>query len=391
MRRMRSYLVLDVETTISNKGNPFDEANKLCYVGLQDWDVYDIEYSDGPYRDKLDTIQKAIDESDLLVGFNIKFDLHWIRKYGINFVGKRIWDCQLVHFILTGQQNPYPSLNGVAAYYDLGSKLDVIASEYWKNGIDTPNIPRDLLEEYLDGDLKLTEQVYLKQLEEVEKASPQLKRLISLHNQDLLVLQEMEYNGILFNEAECIRLGKELKEQIGILDKDLFDYHNLVDFNPSSTEHVSSLLYGGTIKVKRREAIGIFKTGERKGQVKERWADVEIKFDRLITPLKGSELEKEGFYSIDDQTLKSLRPRSNYAKNLIELILTRATLMKRLTAYYEGLVDLRTSMNWSTGKLHGVLNQCVAKTGRLSSTKPNLQNFDGEIKQLFGSRYAVTS
>ena len=73
---------------------------------------------------------------------------------------------------------------------------------------------------------------------------------------------------------------------------------------------------------------------------KERWTEVEIKFDRLITPLKGSELEKEGFYSVDDQTLKSLRPRSNWAKNLIELILTRATLMKRLTAYYEGLVEL---------------------------------------------------
>lgn len=387
---MRNYLVLDVETTISNKGNPFDETNKLCYVGLQDWDVYDIEYSGEPYRNKLDTIQKAIDDAEILVGFNIKFDLHWIRKYGINFVGKRIWDCQLVHFILTGQQNPYPSLNGVAAYYDLGSKLDVIASEYWKNGIDTPDIPKDLLEEYLDGDLRLTEQVYLKQLEEVEKASPQLKRLISLHNQDLLILQEMEYNGILFDEASSNKLAKELEEQIGVLDGLLFEYHNLMDFNPNSTEHVSVLLYGGVIKVKRKEVIGTFKTGLRAGQPKERWKEEEITFEKIITPLKGSELEKEGFYSTDEQTLKTLKG-SKRAKELIELLLTRATLEKRLTAYYRGLVDLRLKMNWPTGKLHGVLNQCVAKTGRLSSTKPNLQNFDGEIKQLFGSRYAVTS
>ena len=65
--------------------------------------------------------------------------------------------------------------------------------------------------------------------------------------------------------------------------------------------------------------------------------------------------------------------------------------MKRLTAYYQGLPELRSKMNWPVGKLHGILNQCVAKTGRLSSTKPNLQNFDGEIKQLFGSRYVTTS
>jgi len=29
-----SYLVLDVETTISNKGNPFDQSNKLMMIGL---------------------------------------------------------------------------------------------------------------------------------------------------------------------------------------------------------------------------------------------------------------------------------------------------------------------------------------------------------------------
>ena len=92
---MRS-LILDVETTISNKGNPFDETNKLCYVGLLDTSpsVFSIEYDDQPYRSHLEKIQSKIDEAEVLVGFNIKFDLHWLRKYGINFVGKRIWDCQ---------------------------------------------------------------------------------------------------------------------------------------------------------------------------------------------------------------------------------------------------------------------------------------------------------
>ena len=52
-----------------------------------------------------------------------------------------------------------------------------------------------------------------------------------------------------------------------------------------------------------------------------------------------------------------------------------------MTAYYRGLVDLRVKMNWPFGKLHGVLNQCVAKTGRLSSTKPNLQNMCPELQE----------
>lgn len=385
---MRS-LILDVETTISNKGNPFDETNKLCYIGLLDTDasVYSIEYDDQPYRTRLEEIQAKVNGADILVGFNIKFDLHWIRKYGINFMGKRVWDCQLVHFILTGQQHPYPSLNSVAAYYDLGSKLDVIATEYWKNGVDTDKIPRDLLEDYLKQDLLLTQKVYEKQMEEFASSAKNMQRLISLHNQDLVILQEMEFNGLLFDENSSTILATELEDQIAVIDKILMEYHDLVEFNPNSTEHVSSLLYGGIIKVRRREAIGVFKTGERKGQTKERWVEHEITFPRLINPIKGSELTKEGFFSTDDQTLKSLKTRSKYAKDLVEVLLKRATLEKRLTAYYKGLVDLRKEMNWHEGRLHGQLNQCVARTGRLSSSKPNLQNFDGEIKTLFGSRY----
>ena len=385
---MRS-LILDVETTISNKGNPFDETNKLCYIGFLGSTprTISIEYGDEPYRHKLEEIQKEIDNNEILVGFNIKFDLHWIRKYGINFVGKRIWDCQLVHFILTGQQYPYPSLNGVSAYYNLGSKLDVIATEYWSNKIDTPNIPKDLLEEYLIQDLQLTQKVYKKQMEEFAVSTKAMQRLISLHNQDLLILQEMEFNGLLFDENRSNILAKELETQIEVMDKILYDYHDLVEFNPNSTEHVSSLLYGGTFKVRRREVIGVFKTGTRMGQQKERWVDHEIVFPRLINPIKGSELVKEGFFSTDDQTLKSLKIRSKYGKDLVEVLLKRATLEKRLTAYYRGLVDLRKEMNWHEGRLYGQLNQCVARTGRLSSSKPNLQNFDVEIKTLFGSRY----
>jgi DNA polymerase I-like protein with 3'-5' exonuclease and polymerase domains len=382
-------LILDVETTISNKGNPFDESNKLCYVGTYDgmaYGLHNIEYDSEPYGSILSNVQTIVDACDLIIGFNIKFDLHWIRRYGISFSNKRIWDCQLVHFILTGQTASYPSLNGVAAYYDLGSKLDVVSTEYWKNGIDTPDIPEDILTEYLQGDLDLTYQVYLKQREELDKASPQLRRLVSLHNQDLLVLQEMEYNGLVFDEAKCTELGEELTVQIKRLDELLYDYHQTDGFNSNSTEHLSALLYGGTIVFKRREVIGVFKTGTRAGQDKERWVDYPIVFEKIVNPIKGSELAKEGFYSTDEQTLKSLKG-SKKAKELVELLLRRATLEKRLSTYYEGLVKLRKEMKWDEGKLHGQLNQCVARTGRLSSSRPNLQNFDGEIKELFRSRY----
>ena len=75
---MMNELIIDIECTISSKGNPFDERNRLCYVGLYNntlCDLVDIDYSGTPYRERLDAIQRSIDSHSILVGFNIKFDL----------------------------------------------------------------------------------------------------------------------------------------------------------------------------------------------------------------------------------------------------------------------------------------------------------------------------
>jgi DNA polymerase I-like protein with 3'-5' exonuclease and polymerase domains len=381
-----TILVFDTETTISNKGNPFDKQNKLCYYGDNHGLILGIEYEDTPYVDKLKQIQNNFDNASLIVGFNLKFDLHWVRNYGISFKNKRLWDCQLVHFILTGQQHTYPSLNEVAEYYGLEQKLDVVAEEYWNNKIDTPNIPKNILESYLKQDVKLTEQIYYKQVEDIQK-SPHLKVLISLHNQDLLVLEEMEYNGLLFNEERSIELGAKLSDDLSNLDSVLYSYHNLDEFNPNSTDHLSAFLYGGTINLSRKVPNGTYKTGLKAGQPKEKWEDYSVQFDQIVRPLKGSELKKEGLYSTDEQTLRNLRGNKK-AKEIIEILLTRAEYEKRVSTYYYGLPKLRKEMNWDDGHIYGQLNQCVARTGRLSSSRPNLQNFDGEIKELFYSRFS---
>ena len=386
---MRTYnhLVLDVETTTSNKGNPFDQTNKLCYVGLKDNILFDIEHTDNPYKNKLIEIQNEIDKVEILVGFNIKFDLHWLKRYGINFSDKRIWDCQLVHFILSGQKDTYPSLNRVAKHYNLEQKNNEV-SIYWANDVDTLDIPENILKKYLQKDLEITEQIYKEQLKEVAKKE-HLVKLISLHNQDLLVLQEMEFNGLLFNEQHSEVIANELDEQIGKLDKQLFGYHNCSGFNPSSNDHVSAFLYGGTAKFRTKENIGTYKTGDKKGLPKYGWINHEKVFNKLVTPLKGSELKKEGFYSTDEKTLRTLKG-SKKAMEIINKLLTRSGLVKKVSTYYRGLVSLIKDSKWKSGTIHGQLNQCVARTGRLSSSKPNLQNFDGDIKGLFTSRYKET-
>ena len=384
-----SYLVLDVETTISNKGNPFDKSNKLCMVGMlaaEEMAIFDIEYSVDPYKESLDRIQLAVDKCDVLVGFNIKFDLHWLRRYGINFTGKRIWDCQLVEYVLSNQENSYPSLNATAEYYDLGSKLDEVKENYWKNGIDTDKVPKDILSDYLKQDVELTEKVMYKQMERLNQL-PHLKRLVSLHNQDLLVLEDMEYNGMTYDYDKSKILGDELELQIDKLNNRLANYHAYDNFNPNSGEHLSAFLYGGNIKERFQRPIGHFKTGSRTGEVKYRWEERDKEFTRRINPLPNTELKKEGFFSTNEETLRKLKPKTNEGKDILDIILARATMQKRMTTYYHGVPQLIDEMNWKESKIHGQLNQCRTRTGRLSSSSPNLQNFDGEIKTLFPSRY----
>jgi DNA polymerase I-like protein with 3'-5' exonuclease and polymerase domains len=74
-------------------------------------------------------------------------------------------------------------------------------------------------------------------------------------------------------------------------------------------------------------------------------------------------------------------------KQIIELLLRRAELEKLDSTYYTGLIEKAKEMEWDGDELHGQFNTCVAQTGRLSSSNPNLQNFSGEIKELFYSRY----
>lgn len=384
-----NYLVIDIECTTFQKGHPFAEQNRLCLVGLRSksglW-IYDIEYTPGNfYKTALDEIQALIDSSDVLVVFNGKFDLHWLRRYRIVFNHKRVYDCQLHAFIIGNQLNPFPSLNDEAVRFGFEPKLDVVDRDYWSQGIDTPDVPRNVLWPYTEYDLELTEKVYLKQITEV--TDPKQYNLIKLANEDLLVLEEMEANGILFQWSEMQVRGNAVRERLARIRDELAPYCEAWPyFNWSSGDHLSCLLYGGTVSVDVPEPYEhTFKGGKRVGETVQRnkWRVESKVYPGLTKPIKGSELKKEGYYSTDEGTLKQLKG----CKGLVSLLLEQAKLDKLLGTYYDGLAKLSQEMDWSDGVVHGQLNQCVVVTGRLSASKPNQQNFTPEIQQCIISRF----
>ena len=190
---------------------------------------------------------------------------------------------------------------------------------------------------------------------------------------------------MLYDVEESIRLGDNMQTVLDQVDLDMRTFLNCEQFNPSSGDHVSAALYGGILKYPDKETY-TFTYKDGRTTEKTRNITVERVMPRLITPLKGSELAKVGYYATNEPTMQSLCARGD-VKKFIDLILKRSGLEKRRGTYLHGLPAMMEAMDWEKGIIHGQLNQCVAVTGRLSSSKPNLQNFDKEIANLFISRY----
>lgn len=376
-----NVLVVDVETTIFEKGNPFSICNKLCYVGLYDGNqvsLFDIEYSPEPYADKLQEIKRRIEEADCIVCFNGKFDINWLRRYIPDLGIKKVYDCQLHEFIVEAQQNRYPSLNDSLTKRGLPNKISTIESNYWNQGINTDKIPRDELEEYLTQDLISTYLLFKDQYKEY-LVIPQ-KALIDTSNEDLLILQEMEFNGLpYFDEDEAIEWSKKLEQELETNRLALDACFNVsCPINWDSPAQVSAILYGGTIKTKAR----IPTSRELKdGTVKqgEKWGVIEQQVKGIVrSPLKNGKI------SVNEDTL--LKIDWGIHKKVRDLLLLRRELSKLMSTYLLGLVELRSRRDWPKNHLYPTYNQCKVVTGRLASKSPNGQNIPLNIRRLFKAK-----
>lgn len=374
-------VVFDVETTTSNKGSAFDTTNKLVLM--------QVKVNDEPpqafFQEDFDKCIDILKSASMVITFNGKFDLHWLqREFGVKV--DSVWDVQLAEFLFSRQTWKYPDLRTTCESYEVQQKLDIVYDEYWSKGIDTTEIPREVLAEYGLGDVESTYQCYKKQLELFMTTNQHLFKLFRLQCNDLLVLQEMEYNGILYNTDGSLVRSAELQRQVEHLEGLLYEYFNGVPCNLDSRDHISALLYGGVIAEETRVPIGVYKTGAKIGQVRYKIVEQTYDLPRLVDPLKGSELKKEGYFATDEPTLKMLKANAT-VKKIVNWLLERSKLVKLRSTYLEGLPKIINEKNWAGNVLHPNYNQCMAGTGRLSSTSPNAQNFAPEAKKYCISRF----
>ena len=132
----------------------------------------------------------------------------------------------------------------------------------------------------------------------------------------------MGLNGICYDSNASEQRADNIDAQITELERKLSEFASGIPINWSSGNHKSCFLYGGTIKENVHIPVGVYKTGKKIGDTRFKVIEKEYQLPRLVDPLPKSALKKEGYFSTDEDTLKTLKPNKT-VKRIIEWLQKR--------------------------------------------------------------------
>jgi len=435
---------VDVETSWQKNENggydpsPFHPDNILVSVGLNSY--FGDEYYFTNHSERIDKgcaikIQETLDKTTLLVGHNIKFDLMWLLEAGFKYNG-RVYDTMLGEYILNRGVRKSLTLEMCCRRRKIGSK-DSSIKEYMDRGISFENIPADVVEEYGKIDVQITRSLFDSQMDDLRlEKNKGLVMTVKMMNEFLVVLTNMERNGINIDTTELDKVEKEFRAEFAYLkqkiDKIVYKQMGDTKINLSSPEQLSWLIYSMKPKDKKQWAkifnVGIDKsTGKNKRrpnysrqQFRNLVADNTEVIHRTVaqqcvtchgkgvikkikkdgSPFKNytkcSECDGDGYVYTAMAKVAGFRQRPRSVYDIAEsgFRTDRITLSKiaseaegefkefidaivrhnAVDTYLNTFVEGLKNFTNEKGFLHPKFMQAITATGRLSSRDPNFQN-----------------
>lgn len=262
-------------------------------------------------------------------GYDLKWQMNILSHNGIRLAG-RLMDIELMHYLI----NPEKS-----------HKIDILSKTYL--GVDLEDmIPKkedkatlSLFDEFIPEEpeshsietaatLLLGEKIW----QEMEDMN--LRDLYDSMEEPLMkVLSKMELTGVTIDLAQLRRYSSSLSMELNEIQEKVREMAGEPNLNILSPIQIGSLIFE------------------------------KLNLDPKVKPKKGVRYS----YPTDEETLSAL----SHKHPIIEQILEYRGVRKLLSTYIEPFPNYISPI---TGKIHTTFNQALTATGRLSSSKPNLQN-----------------
>ena len=450
-------IILDVENTTTKRDgklhlDPFEPNNSLTLVGIMDHikeeerTIFVFDHKEKTIQDDnaQARLQRVLDNTTLLIGHNLQYDLQWLWACGFKYDGQ-IFDTMLGDYILQRGQKGSVSLENCALRYDLDMKKSDTLKDYFRRGFQTDEIPLDELSMYLEQDLKVTRSLYWRLLDEYNK--PEAESLVNVRdttNKVCKTLTKIYMNGFSIDKVALKDVRKQFEDELlqieNRLNAKVKSLMGDTPINLNSPEQVSQVIYSRILYDKKKWAI-VFDNVDDKEEFKQVVKDnsammvktkasvcqtcngrgkiYKTKKDgtRFAKPNRCTSCDTRGYkltklkqmaglgFFPPSKAWVSANGFSTSKGNLEHLIniakakdmtdaeafLTDLKRQSAVSSYLSAFVDGIEHYTKEDGMLHVSLTQHVTATGRFSGRNPNMQNMPRggtfPVKKVFVSRW----
>lgn len=318
------------------------------------------------------SVRLIIESADIVIAHNLKHDMTILRHFGISFEKPILYCTMVSEYLLSGQDTKSRtfSLDAVAEHYGIGKKLDKVKA-LWDQGVETCDIPMELLAEYCVSDCQLALDIYKRQI-----AHNEFKYIQKVHKLQMefqLSLSDMELYGFHFSEERARKYVEDydkLRDEMESEFKELVGEPNL---NIGSGSQRSAVLFGGLLKTKYKEWVMKTLKVRPESTYKEMWKNEEHHVEGLGFKPIGKQ-QDNGYYPTSKEIIGQLACTTADQRKAKQILLEYSVIKKaRETLLGKDDKGLLNKIG-TDGHVHPNFNMAVTATGRLSSSDPNSQN-----------------
>lgn len=349
-----NYLVLDFENTIRGEmAGARNAANELLFTCMKSPLLHghtEVEGGELEVSRYLDVFY----DMDFIVCHNSKYEIQWLHRAGLDTSKVLFYCTQIGEFVLAGNRKIPLDLNHTGTRYGCPPKENYV-DMMMGLGECPSHYPQSLLADRCRQDVDTTHTVFKKQRVRLKEAG--LLPVMFTRCIFTPVIADMEMNGMFLDEEAVYQVHKEKTHEYQAIMQELDSFTGGI--NMASPTQVAKFIYE-TLKF-------------------------PIPRDRNGKELRGKPTKQfpDGLPKTNEDAINLLKPKTAKHKRFLDLKQRESKLRKTITSYTTKFVR---ACEEAGCMVYGNLNQTVVGTHRLSSSSPNLQNFDRKLKRLIVPR-----